>query len=147
MAAAEEICGTTKGGKHLERETLWWNEEVQESMRREKDAFKKWQMHGGHELKEAYKNMKRKTRAAVAKAKNEVYKEWYDKMGTEEGERMIYKVAKQRAMSRKDTGEVNVNVNKIDLIKHLGESGVDMMHEILKRVWEEEQMPEEWKKI
>ena len=34
----------------------------------------------------------------------------------------------------------------IDLIKHLGESGVDMMHEILKRVWEEEQMREEWKK-
>ena len=34
----------------------------------------------------------------------------------------------------------------IDLIKHLGESGVDMMHEILKRVWEEKQMPEEWKK-
>ena len=34
----------------------------------------------------------------------------------------------------------------IDLIKHLGESGVDMTHEILKRVWEEEQMPEEWKK-
>ena len=33
-----------------------------------------------------------------------------------------------------------------DLIKHLGESGVDMMHGILKRVWEEEQMPEEWKK-
>ena len=34
----------------------------------------------------------------------------------------------------------------IDRIKHLGVSGVDMMHEILKRVWEEEQMPEEWKK-
>ena len=34
----------------------------------------------------------------------------------------------------------------IDLIKHLGESGVDMMHEILKRVWKEEQMLEEWKK-
>ena len=34
----------------------------------------------------------------------------------------------------------------IDLIKHLGEGGVDMMHEILKRVWKEEHMPEEWKK-
>ena len=34
----------------------------------------------------------------------------------------------------------------IDRIKHLGERGVDMMHEILKRVWEEEQMPEELKK-
>ena len=34
----------------------------------------------------------------------------------------------------------------IDIIKHLGKSGVDMMHEILKRVWEEENMPEEWTK-
>ena len=34
----------------------------------------------------------------------------------------------------------------IDRIKHIGESGVDIMHEILKRVWEEEQMPEEWTK-
>ena len=151
--------------------------------------------------------MKREAKAAVAKAKNEAYKEWYDKMGTEEVERMIYKVAKQRAISRRDTGEVNmtrdnigemltdeVNIKErgreyfsnllnienareqlggvpavegqvqeisredekkatesmkkgkaagcsgltIDLIKHLGES--------LKRVWEEKQMPEEWKK-
>ena len=29
MKAAEETCGATKGGKHLERETWWWNEEVQ----------------------------------------------------------------------------------------------------------------------
>ena len=35
---------------------------------------------------------------------------------------------------------------RIDLIKHLGESGVDMMLAILKRVLEEEQMLEEWKK-
>ena len=41
MRAAEEIYGATKGGKHLETETWWWNEEVQESMKREKDAFKK----------------------------------------------------------------------------------------------------------
>ena len=27
--------------------------------------------------------MKREAKAAVAKAKNEAYKEWYDKMGTE----------------------------------------------------------------
>ena len=157
---------------------------------------------------------KREAKAAVAKAKNEAYKEWYDKMGTEEGERMIYKVA-MLARSRRDIGEVNVIKDQIgemltdevkikerwreyfsnllnlendreqlgevpavegpvqeisreevkkaiesmkkgkaagcsglpvDLMKHLGESGVDMMHEILKRVWEEEQMPEEWKK-
>ena len=87
----QKRCGATKGGKHLERKTWWWNEEVQESLRRKKDAFKKWQMQGENELKEAYKNMKRDTNDAVAKAKYEAHKEWYDKMGTEEGERMIYK--------------------------------------------------------
>ena len=29
MRTAEEICGATKGGKHMERETWWWNKEVQ----------------------------------------------------------------------------------------------------------------------
>ena len=106
--AAAETCGATKGWKHLERHTWWWNEEIQESLRRKKDAFKKWQMQGEDELKEAYKNTKREAKAAVAKAKNEAYKEWYDKMGTEEGERLIYKVTKQRARSRRDIGEVNV---------------------------------------
>ena len=58
-------------------------------MRREKDAFKKWQMQCRNELKQAYKNMKSEAKAEAAKAKNEAYKEWYDKMGTEEGEQMI----------------------------------------------------------
>ena len=113
MRAAEEVCGTIKGGKHLERENWWWNEEVQESLIRKKDVFKKWQMQGGNELKEAYKNTKREAKAAVAKAKNEAYRQWYDKMGTEEGERVIYKVAKQRARSRRDIGEVNVIKDQI----------------------------------
>ena len=34
-------------------------------------------------------------------------------MGTEKGERMIYKVAKQRARSRRDIGEVNVIKDQI----------------------------------
>ena len=48
--------------------------------------------------------MKRDAKAAVAKTKNEAYKEWYDKTKTSEGERMICKVAKQRARSRRDIG-------------------------------------------
>jgi len=51
--------------------------------------------------------MKREAKATVAKHKKEAKKEWYDKMGTEEGERMIYKVAKQRARAKRDIGEVN----------------------------------------
>ena len=63
---------------------------------------------GWNRTEGAYKNIKRDAKAAVAKAKYEAYKEWCDKMGTEEGGRIIYKVAKQRARSRRDIGEVNV---------------------------------------
>ena len=59
-------------------------------------------MQGGNELKDAYNNMKREAKATVAKAKNEADKEWHDKMGTEEGERMIYNVANQMARSRRN---------------------------------------------
>ena len=50
--------------------------------------------------------MKREAKAAVAKVKNKAYKERYDKMGTEEGERMLYKVANQRASSRRGIGKL-----------------------------------------
>ena len=52
---------------------------------------------------------------------------------------------KKAIESRKKGKAAGCSGLPIDL-KHLGASGVDMMHEILKRVWEEEQMPEEWKK-
>ena len=86
---------------------------MQESLRRKKNAFKKWQMQGGNELNEAYKNMKREAKPAVAKPKNEAFKEWYDKMGSEEGEQMIYEVAKQRARPRRNIGELNVIKDQI----------------------------------
>ena len=98
MRAAEEVCGTTKGGKHLERETWWWNEEVQEREGR--------RMHSRNGRCRVETNRRRRIRtrreakAAVAKAKHEAYKEWYDKMGPEEGERMIYKVAKAKIKKR-----------------------------------------------
>jgi len=63
--------------------------------------------------------MKREAKAAVVKAKNEAYKEWYDKMGTEEGERMIYKVAKQRVRPRRDIGEVNMIRVQISRCQHM----------------------------
>ena len=34
----------------------------------------------------------------------EAYKEWHDKMGTEEGERMIYKVAKKGKIKKRYWG-------------------------------------------
>ena len=47
------------------------------------------------------------------KLNNDAYQEWYHKIGTEGSKRMIYKVAKQRAISRRDIGKVNVIKDQI----------------------------------
>ena len=58
LEAAEEVCGTTKGGKYQERETWWWTEYVQKNTKK-KEAFKAWQQRGGQELKEVFSQAKR----------------------------------------------------------------------------------------
>lgn len=112
LEAATEVCGCTKGGKHQGKETWWWSEEVQEKIKKKKESFKAWQRGGSEDLREAYKEAKRETKKVVAKAKEEAWADWYDNMETEEGEKMIYKVARQRAQSRQDIGEVAVIKDK-----------------------------------
>ena len=44
----------------------------------------------------------------MAKDKEEAWSDWNDKMEAEEGEKMIYKVMKQRARAKQDIGKVVV---------------------------------------
>ncbi|GFS15628.1 endonuclease-reverse transcriptase HmRTE-e01 [Elysia marginata] len=102
LSTAEEVCGTSKGGKKIDKETWWWSEEVQTSIKKKKEAFKNWQREGTDQLKELYKEKKKEAERAVAKAKKEGYKEWYENLDTREGEKTIYKIAKQRAEAKRD---------------------------------------------
>ncbi|GFS06054.1 retrovirus-related Pol polyprotein LINE-1 [Elysia marginata] len=211
LSTAEEVCGTSKGGKKIDKETWWWSEEVQTSIKKKKEAFKNWQRGGTDQLKEVYKEKKKEAKRTVAKAKEEGYKEWYENLDTREGEKTIYRIAKQRAEAKRDIkeikdqqGEVLTGGEKIkerwrkyyttllnkenqrdeledippvegpteeltrkeiidaikamkkgkaagcsgvsaDMIKVLEESGVDIMVDIIGTVWEEEEMPEDWK--
>ena len=43
MINAKEILGETSGGKYLERESWWWNDDVQKAVKEKRDSFKKWQ--------------------------------------------------------------------------------------------------------
>ena len=102
ISTAEEMCGTSKGGKKINKETWWWSEEVQTSIKKKKEAFKNWQREGTDQLKEVYKEKKKEAKRAVAKAKEEGYKEWYENLDSREGEKTIYMIAKQRAEAKRD---------------------------------------------
>ena len=102
MKAAEEVCGKTKGGRMGERkETWWWNEEVQEKIKAKKAAFKEWQRTRDESKKEEYKVRKGEAKRAVAKVRAESLNAIYDTLEENQGNN-IYRIARQRAATRKD---------------------------------------------
>lgn len=59
---------------------------------------------------------KRASKREVSKAKSEKYQELYDELGTIEGERKIYKIAKGRSKETKDIEVVKVDKDENDTI-------------------------------
>ena len=102
-----EVLGVSKGGKTMiSKETWWWEESVQSALKEKKLAFKEWKTLRTEELLSIYKKAKKASRRAVAISKAKKYDEVYEKLGTREGEKGIYKLAKSRARSQRDVGDV-----------------------------------------
>ena len=83
--AKEELGETSGGGQLIEKETWWWNQQVKESTKAKKDAFKKWQLSGDEQDHEQYKVKKRESKKAVAIAKDNAYEDLYQKLDSREG--------------------------------------------------------------
>ncbi|XP_065646141.1 NACHT, LRR and PYD domains-containing protein 6-like isoform X3 [Hydra vulgaris] len=66
---ARKILGVTSRQKKIDKETWWWNEEVQESLRGKQLAKKNWHFQQDEESRQKYKEMCGKTKRAVAKLK------------------------------------------------------------------------------
>ena len=59
LKAAEEVLGKTSGKKApADKETWWWNEEVQQVVKWKKTLKKKWDISGSEEDREEYKEAK-----------------------------------------------------------------------------------------
>ena len=108
VPAAAEVCGRTSGNEHQEKETWWWNQDVQTAVKEKGIARRNWEEDNNHQTREEYRRAKRITKRMVAIARGEANREWYDMMGTPEGEKIIYKIAESRRRSRQDVGEVGI---------------------------------------
>ena len=92
----EIVLGVTFGKRKEGRETWWWNEEVQESIKE-----KRQRKHG---IKYKMKILKRSTKKskakkAVAMVKICAYDHLYARLETKEGEKELYRLARQRDKS------------------------------------------------
>ena len=111
----------------------WWNEEVGKKVGEKKFKFKAWcQAKGTAEEKallKGYVAAKKIAKKAVAQAQQEGRNRVGEKLNTEEGQRPVFKIAKQMAKERQDV--VGVNCMK-------DESGnIVVQPEMMKKRWRE----------
>ena len=106
----ETVLGVTFGKRKEDREKWWWNEEVQESIK--KEAKKAWEKIRDENSKKIYKKKKSKAKKAVALAKGRAYDDLYARLETKEGEKELYRLASQRDKAGKDVQHVRVIKDK-----------------------------------
>ncbi|KAK3524753.1 hypothetical protein QTP86_002469 [Hemibagrus guttatus] len=98
----------SSGRRKEDKETWWWNEEVHDSIQRKRLAKKKWDMDRTEENRQEYKELQRRVKREVSKAKQKAYEELYTRLDTREGEKDLYRLARQRDRDGKDVQQVRV---------------------------------------
>ncbi|KAK3561228.1 hypothetical protein QTP86_029608, partial [Hemibagrus guttatus] len=103
-----KVLGVSSGRRKEDKETWWWNEEVQDSIQMKRLAKKKWDMDRTEENRQEYKELQRRVKREVSKAKQKAYDELYTRLDTREGEKDLYRLARQRDRDGKDVQQVRV---------------------------------------
>ncbi|KAK3574354.1 hypothetical protein QTP86_005145 [Hemibagrus guttatus] len=103
-----KVLGVSSGRRKEDKETWWWNEEVQDSIQRKRLAKKKWDMDRTEENRQEYKESQHRVKREVSKAKLKAYDELYTRLDTREGEKDLYRLARQRDRDGKDVQQVRV---------------------------------------
>ncbi|KAM2005292.1 hypothetical protein FF1_000532 [Malus domestica] len=91
---AKEVLEEPKGFASHQKESWWWNEEVQTKVKAKKECCKALYKDRTDENGERYKIVKQEAKKAVREAKLAAYVDMYKRLYTKEGEFDIYKLAR-----------------------------------------------------
>ncbi|KAK3571410.1 hypothetical protein QTP86_011690 [Hemibagrus guttatus] len=163
-----KVLGVSSGRRKEDKETWWWNEEVQDSVQRKRLAKKKWDMDRTEENRQEYKELQHRVKREVSKAKQKAYDELYTRLDTREGQKDLYRLARQRDRDGKDVQQKVDKIRKdevrkalkrmksgkavapddilVEVWKCLGEAAVEFLTSLFNGVLESEKMPEEWRR-
>jgi hypothetical protein len=101
-----EEFGLTKVGKRETKETWWWNEKVQNAIKEKKECFRRMYLDMSVDNIERYKVVKKIAKRAMSEARDQMYDILYQRLGTKEGEKDIYRMAKSRERKTRDIIQV-----------------------------------------
>ncbi|GJN14190.1 hypothetical protein PR202_gb00981 [Eleusine coracana subsp. coracana] len=109
---ASEVFDVSRGGKQEAKDT-WWNDEVQRAIK-EKECFKRLHLDKSAANIEGYKIAKRTAKRAVSVAKGQAYDNLYQRLGTKEGEKDIYRMARIRERKTRDINQIKYIKDGVD---------------------------------
>ncbi|KAK3573402.1 hypothetical protein QTP86_024706, partial [Hemibagrus guttatus] len=138
-----KVLGVSSGRRKEDKETWWWNEEVQDSVQRKRLAKKKWDMDRTEENRQEYKELQRRVKREVSKAKQKAYDELYTRQRDRDGKDVQQKVDKirkdevRKALKRMKSGKaVGPDDIPVEVWKCLGEAAVEFLASLFNRVLE-----------
>ena len=103
LKIGEAVLGKTSGkGLPADKESWWWNEEIQGVIKKKTEARKNYERQRSEESKQAYKEAKKIAKREVARSKAVSRNELYENLETPEGQRNIHKIAKARNGATRD---------------------------------------------
>ena len=82
---AKAVLGVSSGRRKVDKDTWWWNPEVQICIQRKKQAKQEWDRAQDERSKVAYRIACRTAKKAVARAKAEAYNSLYEHLDTKGG--------------------------------------------------------------
>jgi hypothetical protein len=91
---ASEEFRVTKGGKRETKETCWWNKKVQKAIKEKKECFSRMHLDRSADNVKRYKVAKKTAKRTVSEARGQMYDGLYQRLGTKEGEKDIYRMEK-----------------------------------------------------
>ncbi|KAL5123966.1 Craniofacial development protein 2 [Glycine soja] len=99
IKVAKETLGESRGFGPRGKESWWWNESVQSKVR-------EWSRWRNSETWDKYKIARNETKKAVSEARAQAFDGLYQALGTRDGERSIYRLAKGRERKTRDLDQV-----------------------------------------
>jgi len=103
---AKETLGESRGFGPRGKESWWWNDSVQSKVWIKRDCFKDWSKCKNAETWDKYKIARKEAKKAVSEARTQAFEGLYQSLGTKEGEKSIYKLAKGRERKTRDLNQV-----------------------------------------
>ncbi|KAJ7979012.1 Retrovirus-related Pol polyprotein LINE-1 [Quillaja saponaria] len=99
---AREVLGESRGRGPPTKETWWWNEEVQQAIKAKKECYKRLHKCRNEDNYKCFRQARKDAKKAVREARGKACEGLYQKLETKDGEKDIYRIAKQRERRTKD---------------------------------------------